>query len=275
VIRTINIAANAAGEFLLAPLRAAGPWAMMAWASLATAVFALIVIRLTANREALRRAKGRQTARALELLLFKDDLVVSFGAIGRLLAAVLAYQKRFLAPFLVMLVPVVLLMIQLAGWFEARPLRPGETALVKALFAPGTPVQELDIVLGASDNVAIEAGPLRIPAANEITWRVAARAEGAGDLDLSVAGAPFRKHITIGNGPARVSLRRVSGGPWTELANPAEPPLPAGLPLTAFEIRYPPIRLMLGSLHVHWLVAFLILTLIFGALLKRPFGAEF
>ncbi|OQW94479.1 MAG: hypothetical protein BWK77_09190 [Verrucomicrobia bacterium A1] len=260
---------------MLAPFRAAGPWAMMIWASLVTAIFALIVIRLTANREALRRAKGRQTARALELLLFKDDLIVSFGAVGRLLAAVLAYQKRFLVPLLLMLVPVVLLMIQLAGWFEARPLRPGETALVKAVFKAGTPVQKLHVAMGVSDHIAIEAGPLRIPAANEITWRIAARAEGAGVLDLIIAGAPIRKHITVSTGPARISPRRVSGNLWTKLSNPGEAPIPDSLPLTSFEIRYPPAQLMLGSLHIHWIAAFFVLTLVFGALLKRPFGAEF
>ena len=275
MIRTINIAANAAGDAVLAPFRAAGPWPMMIWASLVTAAFALVVIRLTGDREALRRARGRQTARALEILLFKDDMAVSFGALGRLFAAVLAYQKQFLRPLLVMLVPVVLFMIQLAGWFDARPLRPGETAVVKAVFGVGAPTRTVAATLSVSDNLAGDTLPLRIPVASEIAWRCSARSAGPGWVELDTGAVKIRKDVIVTEKPARVSKRRVMPGFWAELANPGESPLPPDTPVIAVEMGYPPSRLMLGTRRVHWLLAFFVLTMVFGALLKRPFGAEF
>jgi hypothetical protein len=275
VTRIINTVANAAGDAVLSPLSAAGPWPMMIGASLIATLFALVVLRLVSNREALRRAKGRQTARALEILLYKDDPLVSLGAVGRVLTAVLAYQKEFLRPLAVMIVPLGLFMIQMDGWFGARPLRPGETALVKAVFKPGTPIEDLAVTMATSEGLAVETDPVRIPAAAEIAWRFLAREEGLGWLEVSPDGAPIRKDVVVSRKPARVSKLRAPSGFWSELAHPSEPPLPMDGALVEIEVVYPPSRLMIGSFPVHWLAAFLALTMLFTGLLGYLLGPRF
>jgi hypothetical protein len=42
----------------------------------------------------------------------------------------------------------------------------------------------------------------------------------------------------------------------------------------AIEVTYPKAQLWLGGLDIHWLLAFFVLTVLFGLVLKRPLRVE-
>lgn len=275
MIRFINALMNSLVGGFLSLFRAAGPWPALWAVSLVTAVAALWVIRLASNQEKLRRAKGRQTARLLEFLLYRDDPVVSFGAFGRTLAAAGAYQKELLKPLAVMLVPLVLLLIQLAGWFDARPLRPGEQALVKVRFGDAAPVDTIPVALAASDGLAVETEAFRIPEDHEIDWRIRAAETGPQEVEVRADSETLTKHVRVAAGFAQAASRRVRGGWWNRLTHPAEPPLPAAGPVESIEITYPSWADTSPLLAMHWIVWYFLLSLVFGLLLKRPLGVEF
>ena len=89
------------------------------------------LFRVASNPVAIRRGRNRTIARTLELLLFRHDLRVSLSACRRILGANVVYLGQFGRPFLVSVVPLCLIYVQMAEWFEHRPLRVGETATVE------------------------------------------------------------------------------------------------------------------------------------------------
>jgi hypothetical protein len=240
--------------------------------SLLTAAALLLIFRVSANPSAIRRRKDRLIARVLELALFKDDIVVNLGAFGRVLSANALYLGTLLKPLCLSIVPMILLMIQADAWFSGRPFRPGETALVSAKLADGVPVADERIMPESSKDI-VEQATVRIPERNEIVWRMKALAPGD-RVNVLTGGGTVRKTLVVGDGLAGLSRNRLSAGFWRTLLNPVEPPLPNGCPLASVTVQYPPRDFVVLGMRMHWLVAYLVLTLAFAWFLKRPLRVE-
>jgi len=58
------------------------------------------------------------------------------------------------------------------------------------------------------------------------------------------------------------------------LLNPGEKPLPREAEIKKIEVVYPSARLNLFGLKIHWLVAYFVLSIIFGFGLKGWFKVE-
>jgi len=273
-LKELNAILNALFDLILGPFRVESPWPGMVAASIFSSIILLLVFRTTSSQKAVRRAKDRLIARLLELVLFKDDIIVNMGAFARVLVANLVYLRKLLAPLCVSLIPFALILIQLSTWFAARPLRPGEAALVKVRFREATPVEKRSVRLTGSARVAIEPPAVRIPSQNEIDRRIRAKEKGKGWIDLHVDGQAIRKEVTIGSRLARVSKRRARRGFMNALLNPAEESLPRESAVSSIEITYPARELIIGGRRINWVVAFVVLSVVFASLLKRPLGVE-
>jgi hypothetical protein len=64
------------------------------------------------------------------------------------------------------------------------------------------------------------------------------------------------------------------GSFWKQVLYPGERPLPAGTPVRSVEVLYPPDRLIAFGFGVHWLVAYLILSIAFGFAFKGVFKVD-
>ena len=71
----------------------------------------------------------------------------------------------------------------------------------------------------------------------------------------------------------RICPRR-SGRLLDAILYPGETRVPASSSVASLEIAYPPKRLALRGLRLHWLIPYLVLTIVFGFALKRPLGVE-
>ncbi len=274
-MRYANVALNALCDLLMSPFRGGSPWPGLIVASLVTSALFILLFRSCSDQQALKRSKGRMLARALELLLYRHDMVVSLTAFPRIVAANGRYLMTLLRPFALALVPSVLLLIQLAGWYEYRPFAFGEPVLLTVDFAGPSPVLSEEAELRPSDGLTVETEGLRIPSLNEISWRLRARSAGSPSVVVHVGDLLLAKEIVIGSGMRRISDRRVRAGFWNELLHPGEPPLPHDGPVESIRVRYPHRQLFLGDTEVHWLLAFLVLTMLFGLLFGRLLKVSF
>ena len=66
----------------------------------------------------------------------------------------------------------------------------------------------------------------------------------------------------------------MSRGLLAEFLNPGENPLPPGLPVKRVEVVYPGLKLTALGIGFPWLVAYFLLSIIFGFALKRPLKVE-
>jgi hypothetical protein len=269
-----NAIAGGALELMLSPF-AAWPLGGLAVISLLTAIGALLVIKLTAPHERIARVKRQILAGLFEIRLFTHDLRAIFRAQTEVLAANLRYVGLSLIPVLWMAIPLGLLLIQLESFFAYTGLEVGRPAIVKMKLRPG-PADASGAVpsrpaatLTAADGVRVDGPPVWIPSLREFDWRVTPRRPGTYTLTVQTDGKTATKEIRAVTGLARYSPARVDAGFRQQLFNPAEPPLSADVPIASIEVGYPPRQLSILGWSVDWSVAYLALTMVFAALLKR------
>jgi hypothetical protein len=271
----VNSVLNKFFDLLCSPFARLNPWWAMAFLSLLTGLLMLLVFRFTSNQSGIRRTKDRIKGHLLEFRLFKDSLGVSLQAFGKILVHNLRYLGHALKPLLVMIIPLLLILAQLNARFGYRPLRPGEQALLKVKLSRGMNPLGLDMSLVPSAGVAVETPALRIEEENEIDWRLRALEPGRQSLVLRWPGQSLVKIMDIGPpGLSPLAPRTTNRKFFNQLFYPADRPLPKGVPLSSIEIVYPGRSLRLLGMNIHWLLAFFVLSLVFGFSLKGLFKVE-
>ena len=271
----VNLVFGRVVDLILLPFRALSPWFGMIAASLVTALLMLEVYKLTSNQTAIRRAKDRIKAHLYEMRLYKDNMRVTLAAQGAILKANLAYMGANLKPLAVMIVPLVLVLAQLSLWFDRAPLRPGEEVLIKAGLEASADPMTLDLTLETPPGLEITAPAVRIADEHEVVWRIKALSPGAGRLLLRTGGRTVEKSVVVGGRPlTKVSALASRGSFWKRVLYPGERPLPADTPVRSVEVMYPARTLAAFGLNVHWLVAYLVLSIVFGFAFKGVFKVE-
>lgn len=271
----INTVLGKLFDVLLLPFRSLNPWAGMAFISLLTGLLMLIIYRLTSNQSGIRRVKDKIKAHLLELRLFKDNMGVTMRAQGQILRANLRYLALNLKPLLVMIVPLILILAQLNLWFGSEPLAVGRPAILKVRLKPDVNVLGTEFALESPPEIAIETPPLRIEESREVDWRLKPTAAGRFDLTIRAGDKRYLKTVVVdGRGLKKVSPLKVKRSLLDEVLYPGENALPGESRIKAIEIVHPAKKLPLFGLRLHWLIAYLGLSIIFGFALKKPFRVE-
>ena len=271
----INSVFGWAVSAVLWPFRGLSPWFGLTAVSFITALLMLAVYKLSSNQASIRRAKCRIKAHLLELRLYKDNMRVTLRAQAGILKANLAYLAANLKPLLVMIIPLVLILAQLSVWFDRAPLRPGQETLVKVGLDETAGAASLDWTLETSGGLAVTSPAVRIPDEREIAWRIKAVSEGPGRILVRAGGRTLEKTVAVGGRRlARVSALASRGSFWKRVLYPGEPPLEGGTPARTIEVLYAADDLSFFGFGVHWLVAYLVLSIVFGFALKGVFKVE-
>ncbi len=271
----INSALGKFFEFLFFPFKNSGPWPGMILVSFLTAVFMLFVFRFTSNQEGIREVKNKIKAHLLEIRLFKDSLSLSLEAQGKILLYNLKYLSYSLKPLLVMIIPLLLILSQLNLWFGCKPLTPGERTLLKVKVKENAEVSDLDFVLELPSGLEAETPPLRIDAENEMNWSMKAKENGSQALILKVNGKSISKRVEVSpKSLTKVSRIKVRRNFFDELFNPGEKPIPPELPLKKIEVTYPAKSMSLFGWHIHWVIVYFALSIVFGFSFRRLLKVE-
>jgi hypothetical protein len=240
-----------------------------------TGLLMLFIYRWTSNQTGIREVKDKIKAHLLELRLYKDNMGVTMKAQGRILRANLRYITLNFKPLVVMIVPLILILAQLNLWFGSKPLTVGRPAILKVELGPEISLQDLEIELEAPPQIAVETPALRIEELKEVDWRISPRSAGIYNLTVKAGDKSVLKTVVVGGRPLqKVSALKVRRNLLDEVLYPGERPLPGGAEVRSVELAYPAGRLNLFGLRVHWLIAYLGLSIVFGFALKRPFKVE-
>jgi hypothetical protein len=239
VVVWLNVVANALGRFLLAPLAVLPGWLSATVVATVTGVLFLVIFKYTSHQRAIKRVKDDIKANLLALKLFKDSASVALRAQGRILLDAWWLFVFAVVPMLAMLLPVLLMLGQLALWYQSRPLHVGEDAVLtlKLNGHPDLPLSYL--CLEPIDAFEPMVGPVRLRSRGEICWKIRARAAGYHHLTFHVGDLVEEKELVIGDGFRRVSIRR-PGWSWSDaLRNPWEKPFGPDSPIQSIDIAYP------------------------------------
>lgn len=282
----LNAALRAVFDVALRPFAALPPIVPVTIAALLSGIFALLVYRWTSNQAAIAAVKRRLFGHLLEVRLFNDDLRAVLRAQLRLLRENLTYLRLNLVPLLWMIVPFVLLIAQLQFHYGYGGLEVGErTLLTVDLVAPdaepsadGEPPPRPGVDLEAPPGVAVETPGVWVPSLHQVAWRVRALDPGRHELVFRTGGEEFTKSVFVVDPDAgarwvRRSPTRRRAAIVDQLLYPAEPSLPRDGPVDRIDIRYPAASIsFFGLFDLHWLIAFLILSIGLAFALRNRFG---
>jgi uncharacterized membrane protein (DUF106 family) len=263
-------------DALLAPLRGLPAMVGLVPISLVVAVFALYVFKWTSNQEAMEQVKARIHAGIFEIRLFNDDMRAILRAQVEILGHVLNQLRLTLIPLVWMLIPLWVIISHLQFHYGYRGLEVDRSVLVKATFAEGSNAvgdgAKPEFRLEAPAGVRVETPSLWIPSQNELVWRVAAEAEG--DYELQIVGADGSLTSKSLRSSDRIVRRSPKRGRSLvdQLVYPAEAPLDADSPFVSITVGYSEGDVNMFGWETNWLIAFFILSMVFGFALRKPLG---
>jgi len=266
VFTWLNVVFNAAGKVCLAPVGAMPGWLSNTIISAVMGVLLLLLFKYTSNQKAIGRVRDKIKANMLALKLFKDDLRVTFQSQGRLFVGAFKLLFHSLKPLAVMIVPVVLILAQMAAWYQFRPLYTDEKALV-VLKLNGTENTALPQVILELPNGVEEVIRVQIPSIQEVRWEIQAQQEGEYRLVFDVGGEEFEKDLVVGSGLKRVSPLR-PGQSWGNIILfPLEAPFAQDSPVQSISIDYPERDSKIYGAD-WWMGYFFVVSIIFALIFK-------
>jgi len=259
------------GDWLAAPFGDHAAWALVVF-SILFAAGALLLFKVSTRQRQLAAARGRLIGRLYEAALYQTSLAVILRVQAGVLRANLRYLAFALPAVAALVLPLLLVIPQLETRLGRRPLEVGETALVTATVADPAAVARLE--LEDSPGARVEAGPVRDRAGSTVTWRVRAVEAGAHDLKLMGAEAPLRLPVPVAvpGLPAVSSARHRAFWPRL-LHDPASEPLRTEA-VSRVSLSLPERHLAVAGVPMHWLVAFSLIAIVAGLLLRAPLGVE-
>ncbi len=254
----------------LSPFSELHPLVGIAVISLIFGVIMLLVFKKTSNQDKLADIKRKIHAGLFEIRLFNDDFRAIMRAQGDILRHNLSYFGLSLVPLAWMIVPLFLVIAQLQFHYGYQGLEPGSPVLLEVEIETDSPDRP-QIRLEAPEGLKIEAGPMWIPARNEVSWRISALEQGDYELTLTGSGEPVTKSVQVSDHVVRRSPNRVKGF-FNQLLYPAEDPLPDSSPIRAINLSYPEGNAGFEGWEseLTWMGLFFILSVVFALILRKP-----
>lgn len=287
IVVWMNTVANALGRWVLAANAVLPGWLSATLVSIVSGVLFLIAFKYTSNQCAIKRVKDDIKANLLALKLFKDSAWVALTAQGAILFAAFRLLLFSLVPMVVMIVPVLLILGQLALWYQFRPLHVDEDAVVTVTLNPASDVAASNVELEPTSAVEATIGPLHIPSKHEVCWKIRACQSGYNHLVFHAGSQTVEKELAIGDGFMRVSKLRPAWRWLDVLVNPWEKPFDADCPIQSIEIDYPSrsswanatdtwgMYSLWASGTDTWVIYWFIVSMVAGFCFRRPFNVNF
>jgi hypothetical protein len=269
---TLNALLTRLFDALCVPWRSLPPvWALL-FLSFVAGVGMVWVFGKTSNQKAIGRLKDRIRGSLIGVRLYRDDVGIVLRLQGRIIGLTGAYLAYSLVPILFLIVPTLLILAQLNLRFSVEPLTPGLSVTVTAKVRDA---RALDgpLSLEAPVGVVVETPPVRAMAVGEVSWRIRATKPGDYKLLVHLGDETIDKSLKVGEGWSDVSATRASGA-LTSALWPGEPPIPSDSTVESVAIAYDPLELRVFGWKLHWLVGFLLVSILAGFACKGLLGVE-
>lgn len=253
---------------LLVGLLGGSPLLVMLVVSVFTAAWALLLFKAVTPQKRLTGVRDRLFGHIYEMGLYQDHLRVVGRIQGDLAKANLRYLSLTLPALVVLTVPMVFTLSQLDSRFAHRPFEPGETTVLSARLAAEAPIALENLTLEAPAGLTVEAGPVRDTVSGAVAWRL--RIEDTGTHVLRVLDGTTElaaREIRVGN--ELTPLGASSKKDWLHgMLYPGAPPLPGDGSLEELTLRLPSRQTSYLGVEMHWLLAFMVFSLLAGLFLK-------
>ncbi len=173
-MRLLNTLTTALGQLLLSPFASFPILGLLFWGAVLGIGFTFLFGKVSSQRR-LRELSAQAKAQLLAIKLFRHDPLITLRCQGQLLKFAGLRLWYSLPAMLVMLIPSVLILVQMAQWYEYEPLPLGRSAVVDLRIAADQWNANQDVVIEVPSGIALETDSLRDATHHVISWRIPAR----------------------------------------------------------------------------------------------------
>jgi hypothetical protein len=260
-------------DLLLAPFAKISPFWGIFFLSLVTSLFVLVVYKAVSSPKKVRDTKNQIKANILAIRLYRDFWKTIVASFFKSLYYTGKYFVLNLGPLLLVLPLMFLLFVQMDIRYGMRPFKPGESIVVKARFQGD--VGTVNAELQPNGHFRAAMNPVFIPALREVDWKLRAEASGTTAIAIQVDGTTVSKDLVIGENLPALSNKKMAAASLEHFIYPVEKLLAPPSLLRSVQLEYPSRRISFLGFRAHWLVYYLVLTMIIALALKNKFGVEF
>lgn len=274
VVRMLTGAVGWVFDLLLAPF-ASVPALGLLLISVLTSIWALLLFKAVTPQKRLDTTRDHLFGHIYEMGLYQDHLSVLARIQGSLARANLRYLGFTLPALLALTVPMILTLGQLECRFAHRPLLVGESTVVTIEVADEILADITSIDLQTSGGLKVAAGPVRSRRTGTLAWRIEVLADGPQELRFVKDGDLLEQHpLPVGAGLPGLH-NKTEKSPLGLLLYPASPVVDESRGLTGLTVQWPERHTSYLGVQMHWLLAFMIISMVAGLLLKGPLKVSF
>jgi len=272
----ISTILNSFFGFFFFPFKTVDPFWGMLFVSFVSGIVMLLIFKATSDQAGIKTAKKKVRGHFLAIRLYRDDLGLMFGTVKSLFVSNVLYLKKAFRPMLFLILPVGIILIHIAGRYEKRPLRVGETTVLSLKLNDNTGWEQLKKVeIDVPDGLKLETPPVRIAQLMEISWRIGVEEQGEYWVTFKLADDVVKKKIHVTDELLALDSKVTQSRFFTLLSSTDESSLPESGPFSAIEMSYPKREFDMLGFELHWLLSFFLLSLISGFAFKRFLRVEF
>lgn len=274
---TLNALLTRLSELLLAPFRNFPATGLVFW-SVVIGVLMTYVFGKTSNQAALRRAADNIRAQLFGLKLYKEDLLVTLQCQILLFKSTGVRLLHSLPPMLVMLVPLLFVLTQLAMRYEHRPLVQGERTVVSLRVKPEQWKEVRDVGLTNGDGFEVETPAVRDEKNSTIYWRLRATGDAEQLLQWQVGDRTISKRLPISLTPAQLEVanpKRAGDSFWESVLYPAERRLEADSPIQAIDLQLPSRDTPFLGWNIPWWATFFLVSVVVAFVAGKLIGVQY
>jgi hypothetical protein len=257
---------------LFAPIEGWPPQVSLIVWSAATGVIMAWVFRHTSNQAALKKVADTIRAQLFAVKLFKDDVRVLFSCQAQLLKAVGARLLHSLPPLLVLIVPLTLLLTQLARWYEFAALTPDDASIIQLQLSDSGWESHKNVTLRVPESIAVETDALRDEQLKTVYWRIRPKTRVPATVSWQLAEQLVEKQLSVADNSEQlvpVSVRRPGAFWFDRLLYPGEPGFSANSLVRGIEVQHPHRSTPFFGVDIPWWLTFFIISML-AAVAAKP-----
>ena len=259
-------------NIILWPVSRASGLLGLLYISLLTALLMLWIFKRVSNQAGIQDVKNKIKAHLLGLRLYQNEPVLSLITIRELFRQNFRYFGFAFRPMLIMMLPVMIIVIQLASRYDRQSLPVGESSIVSVFLSESTNPDSVKI--RPDDTMILETSSLYTREDHALHARI--KTEQPGCSHLSVEYQENRIDLLV---YTELDKKMLQGSryPATDirtLLTPGSTPLPGHGFIRKVHVQYPSQTLILAGIRWHWLLVFFIVSLVAGYGMKGIFGVE-
>jgi hypothetical protein len=259
----------------MAPLTLLPPFVGLLVVSALSTAGTLLLIKVTSHVKRIEAAKRQLYAALLEMRLFNDDLRAVLRAAGELIWRDVAYLREFLPSILLAAIPVAILLVHVDSFYGSTGLTVGRSALITVRLEDSghdASSESLAATIEVPPEIRLDTPALWFPASHEVIWQITPERFGRFELVVKMGRERVSKRVEVSDAIIRRAPSRTGGTWWADLFNAADQWLPSAGVIRSVDVQYPRREMSIAGWRVHWLVTFLVSSLIFAVIFKRPLG---